>query len=740
MSGGHRPPPYEDSGGGANSSLRIGKQNADFRVPNANSAASNWLRATYQIDNNVAAGSTSCTTTTTRHFAAWEQTTTTHFPNRGLEGGQHSHPLLAASISLNSPVIRPIPNRLASPPESKVSVPNHVIKLETPPPPLPLLLQSPRPLLGGEVDTSTDGNDSAFEDWESCSRTTPINHKSIRKWRQQSGPGPHGSLGSNGSRKSSLASTPPSSFQPISIMTSTPLDSNGPSSAPSMIHAWQRYAASSSPNPSVDSLFTSPASSESSSKKRLKSETVTSPDSVSSLEDNNRANIPVGIAVARQRGHQTASTPICDKSNGLSNSSLENSSLNDSGIEMKRPLAPPPPAHASQPQTQRSASENFLDSWLRQPQLWPLSYPAPAIGGYQFVKDPLTGQMFFVPSFGTPTAALWPPPAPAAPAAPSVASAASYGLTPFQQSLMQLQQESLLVRQFASGLFGGHSPMTSATSRPSSPLRPSAPPPPKIESPDIKLTPPATSVSEDDNLSVGDEIPEKADMKAEFKAEAATPEVRVKTEASNNPEVNGLNLLADTVLKTPQKQEPQRPSRLGLLCDAAFLSDDEGHLKTSTPLKMTSEDIKQRSRSLDSPYKTVRTLSSDYRSPQAERNAKAFIASKSTKMSDDLVLEANALPLEAGNGTISDKKMTSRIKMADWERKMRGDLADIQKKYKEKYKELYKLQHKSANNCNNGNHKKANSPMKQPLPAKNLGSHQSMVAKFQAESEWTASI
>ena len=54
------------------------------------------------------------TTTTTRHFAAWEQTT--HFPTRG----HHTHPLLAASASLNSssPLIRPIPNRLASPPRS----------------------------------------------------------------------------------------------------------------------------------------------------------------------------------------------------------------------------------------------------------------------------------------------------------------------------------------------------------------------------------------------------------------------------------------------------------------------------------------------------------------------------------------------------------------------------------------------------------------------------------------------
>jgi len=110
MKGGHGGRPPLEDGGLIKPPLNGSAASAtDFRVP---SATSNWLRTTYQIDN--APGGT---TTTTRHFAAWEQTT--HFPR-----GHHTHPLLAASASLNasSPsLIRPIPNRLASPPRSPLT-------------------------------------------------------------------------------------------------------------------------------------------------------------------------------------------------------------------------------------------------------------------------------------------------------------------------------------------------------------------------------------------------------------------------------------------------------------------------------------------------------------------------------------------------------------------------------------------------------------------------------------------
>ena len=54
----------------------------------------------------------------------------------------------------------------------------------------------------------------------------------------------------------------------------------------------------------------------------------------------------------------------------------------------------------------------------------------------------------------------------------------------------------------------------------------------------------------------------------------------------------------------------------------------------------------------------------------------------------------NANHKNSGGGNAAND---SGVKMAVWEQKMRYDLADIQKKYKEKDKELYKLQHKTSN-------------------------------------------
>merc|ERR1711902_276463 len=110
-----------------------------------------------------------------------------------------------------------------------------------------------------------------------------------------------------------------------------------------------------------------------------------------------------------------------------------------------------------------------------------------------------------------------------------------------------------------------------------------------------------------------------------------------------------------------------------------------------------ADSSKARSRSLDSPNKKPRTLSSEYRSPKAERNAKAFIASKSLKVSDELNHVSNPLMpkgLPNLNNTSSQPTTPStgdhknsgnpedggRVKMAVWEQKMRVDLADIQKK------------------------------------------------------------
>jgi hypothetical protein len=89
----------------------------------------------------------------------------------------------------------------------------------------------------------------------------------------------------------------------------------------------------------------------------------------------------------------------------------------------------------------------------------------------------------------------------------------------------------------------------------------------------------------------------------------------------------------------------------------------------------------------------------------------------------------NAAAAATGDGGAAAVGDAGRVKMAVWEHKMRLDLADIQKKYKEKYKELYKLQHKTtvtsssakkANNLSSPSSKGQNHqrPNAAPLPAK----------------------
>ena len=163
---------------------------------------------------------------------------------------------------------------------------------------------------------------------------------------------------------------------------------------------------------------------------------------------------------------------------------------------------------------------------------------------------------------------------------------------------------------------------------------------------------PTTEIDTEDNLSVGDvndelkpSVPVQPEVEdsdtemtvapsggidaSEAAASIAIP-IKVKQEVKNGgysevqqpPSVsakNGLHLLTEGIdrlaenhrLKPPAAPlqpagsalppSPKRPSRLGLLCDAAFLSDDEAYLKSSTDDII--KDIKFRSRSLDSPMK-----------------------------------------------------------------------------------------------------------------------------------------
>jgi hypothetical protein len=338
----------------------------------------------------------------------------------------------------------------------------------------------------------------------------------------------------------------------------------------------------------------------------------------------------------------------------------------------------------------------------------------PSIGGYQLAKDPLTGQMFFVPGFNhhlAAAASLWPSAAPlaAAPASPFAT------VTPFQQSLMQLQQESWMARQgfvFNQPQQQHEQPLW----RPPSPPRPSrhtdtnckAEPASISELNNGKSTPNGAITDGEDQVSVGDPNDELKvnsstafNVKTEVKSESKTVEVS-----------DGLHLLTQGIDRLEKLEQKTSNSRLGLLCDAAFLSDDEHHHRSSSSDLGAAEAVKAvtRSKSLDfvrSPRsKQERTLSSDYRSPKAERNAKAYIASKSLKVSEELeTTEAVANGLDGGG----------RSRIDDWERNVRVNLADIQKKYREKYKELYKLQH--------SNKSKKSSPAKKEHSNNNIKPH-----------------
>jgi hypothetical protein len=362
---------------------------------------------------------------------------------------------------------------------------------------------------------------------------------------------------------------------------------------------------------------------------------------------------------------------------------------------------------------------------------------------------------------------------------PSSPAASAFGATPFQQSLIQLQQESWLARHHqqnaaVSGfLFNQQQqqqqPQEESSRSPASspPRRPTAPPP-VIRSP----SPVASCSPHEDNVSVGgpsDELEEEHHNSSKGQkignGSSSSDLIKVKVESLIKAEddTSGLQLLAEGIdrlehnstpsassassspLKPPQRPPVRKltsqsltssatssrsPSKLGLLCDAAFLSDDEAHLRSETLSDNSNDNTgKARSRSLDSPQKNKpRTLSSEYRSPKAERNAKAFIASKSLKVSEDL----HHLELTASNSHEAVSSMVNKQlqmstptitgighglnnirsssggassghssnaaangELSDRERNLRLNLADIQKKYKEKYKELQVINKKS---------------------------------------------
>ena len=172
-------------------------------------------------------------------------------------------------------------------------------------------------------------------------------------------------------------------------------------------------------------------------------------------------------------------------------------------------------------------------------------------------------------------------------------------------------------------------------------------------------------------------------------------------------------------------------SPLGMLYDAAILkADEEGQ---TTPTKdrrydgLSLEDERTsysgRSRSLDGQThrRTSRRNSlcipvefqRGYRSPKAERDVRAYIASRSKRcfgyagvsesINDKLNNEKKGFNGANNCGNLDSKERFDGLQVhgspksstnnACWENEMRSNLANIQKKYKEKYKELYRLDH-----------------------------------------------
>jgi hypothetical protein len=486
-------------------------------------------------------------------------------------------------------------------------------------------------------------------------------------------------------------------------------------------------------------------------------------------------SIPVGIAVARQR-EQRESSPF-------TKSDLE-AVLPRTPAKMSHDLyARPPPAHHHP----LSAGWPFsADAFAHQSAL-AASLPL----GYQLAKDPITGQVFFVPGPAFAAAfshhthqLLWPPPGASMPPPPPPPPLSP---SPFHQSLLQLQQETWMARQqFFYG--NSHSPLAQLTAAASVPTPPPAhqrssepittlrvpssaavaslissgndlvlrqPRMFKEETPDRGLKHQNYSVDNlcrasnsvdsnvgtcsevgDDRVSVGslsDEIKftpvtnavqnnhhqnrvenvksERKDscdsIVAVHESEDEHEECKPIQQSEERGEIkteqvkSGLDLLTEGIermeklteggIKRPRLSStpprgarhmsvdgPRSSGNLRLLCDVALMSDVEEEDRKSPKFRSRSLDSQMQSKNRRTSYEPV---ARNYSSPKAEQNAKAFIASKSVRVAD-------VVPMEIDDSRHS----TSSWKMGSWEKNVRQNIANIQRKYKEKYKELYKLQ------------------------------------------------
>lgn len=169
----------------------------------------------------------------------------------------------------------------------------------------------------------------------------------------------------------------------------------------------------------------------------------------------------------------------------------------------------------------------------------------------------------------------------------------------------------------------------------------------------------------------------------------------------------------------------RRLSRLDLLCDAASTLEvpteepvERQILSAPSspkPSNKESNGTESRSKSLDG---AKSGLNRRYTSPEAERDVKAYLASKSKcpKRIFDQGPKVNVVtPMSGGqpkSESISEKELS-----------MRNSMASIQRQYQEKYKQLFKLQHQCLKQKRSDTHPPHSAPTsespksKKPKPA-----------------------
>ena len=576
------------------------------------------------------------------------------------------------------------------------------------------LVQKSRTFLDADDSMSVD---SAFEDGTGssdnslCSRTTPNNHKSLRKWRQHSCPNasPYNkppqtnpSASAAAAAVASAASSPlllpspaaasqlilkqpppahSSSYikrEPISILTSPALASpygNGPGGG------------------GVGNPFAFPASSG-----PLSAPSVLSSNGMDPHRGGGGGGpvspfgsvIPVGIAIGKQREEEEE----IERQRSL-------------GIQQTGGFFPP---HLPPTGGYNWANPHFFlcAAAAAAAHQSPFNYAAAAAAAAAAATPPSP--------LPPPGMFHWNTTPPAAPT-----DSAPY-FRPFfdhpPQTLLQPATSSASSTGSSSSAFSPKKISSpNASSTPSTAIivdvvekKPTKKEPEVITSPELDIT--AMEDEDEEELASSAGGKDRADVTTKEeatspKAQLPPPTIKIEEEEESTTtepqrkQLTGLEILTEGIERKRLEERDNvlanggtkdHRSGLGLLCAAVnTLETDLAETRKiksapvsprespSTPKRSEEGATTNRSMSLDSPRGLKRSgdVNRNYTSPEAERGVKAFIARKSKVAS----AEADDVGKNDNDGG-----------MNDWERNVRKNLAEIQRQYKKKYKELYKLQ------------------------------------------------